>query len=79
MGRIGVWLAASALAVAALAVGAALRFGALAAPAPKELWVIAGAAHDDFNAYAPAEYERRVIGFLEARLSTRGNPALAPN
>ena len=49
------------------------------ANAPKELWVIAGAAHVDFGAFAPSEYERRVIGFLEARLSTRGNPALAPN
>ena len=35
---------------------------------PKELWVIAGASHVDFQRYAPAEYEQRVAGFLKARL-----------
>jgi fermentation-respiration switch protein FrsA (DUF1100 family) len=34
------------------------------APAPKELWVVAGAGHVDLHAFAPAEYERRVGGFL---------------
>src|SRR5262249_5416064 len=35
---------------------------------PKEIWVIAGARHVDFQRYAPAEYEQRVVGFLKARL-----------
>jgi fermentation-respiration switch protein FrsA (DUF1100 family) len=39
-----------------------------AAPQPKELWVIPGAAHQDFHRLAPEEYERRVLGFLERAL-----------
>lgn len=39
-----------------------------AAPEPKELWVIPGAAHQDFHRLAPGEYERRVLGFLERTL-----------
>lgn len=35
---------------------------------PKELWVIAGAGHVDFERFAPYEYERRVVGFLTAHL-----------
>jgi pimeloyl-ACP methyl ester carboxylesterase len=38
------------------------------ANAPKELWVIPGARHQDFHGYAKAEYERRVLDFLKARL-----------
>ncbi len=38
---------------------------------PKELWIIPGAAHADFHRFAPAEYERRVLGFLTARLSNQ--------
>jgi pimeloyl-ACP methyl ester carboxylesterase len=38
------------------------------ASAPKELWVIAGAGHVDFERYAPEEYVRRVVAFLTARL-----------
>jgi hypothetical protein len=36
---------------------------------PKELWVIVGAHHVDFQKYSPAEYEQRVTGFPKARLS----------
>jgi len=39
-----------------------------AAPEPKELWVVPGAAHQDFHRLAPGEYERRVLGFLERAL-----------
>lgn len=35
-----------------------------AAPAPKRLWVVAGAAHVDLHAFAPAEYEHRIGAFL---------------
>jgi esterase/lipase len=31
---------------------------------PKELWEVPGASHEDLHDYAPAEYERRVGGFL---------------
>jgi uncharacterized protein len=39
-----------------------------AAPAPKALWVVDGAAHEDLLAFDRAEYRRRVLGFLGARL-----------
>jgi len=32
---------------------------------PKELWIIPGAHHQEFQHYACADYERRVIGFLK--------------
>lgn len=32
---------------------------------PKEMWVVEGAGHVDFHRAAPAEYEQRVLGFLE--------------
>jgi alpha-beta hydrolase superfamily lysophospholipase len=35
-----------------------------AASAPKSLWVVAGAAHQDLHAYRPGEYERRIGAFL---------------
>jgi fermentation-respiration switch protein FrsA (DUF1100 family) len=35
-----------------------------AAPEPKSFWVVAGAAHQDFHAFARVEYERRVLDFL---------------
>jgi fermentation-respiration switch protein FrsA (DUF1100 family) len=38
------------------------------ARAPKELWIIPGAHHQDFYRFAGAEYERRVLDFLKARL-----------
>jgi len=40
-----------------------------AAPDPKELWIISGARHQDFHRLGPAEYEARVLEFLEAHLS----------
>lgn len=39
-----------------------------AAPRPKQLWLVEGAAHVDFHAHARAEYERRVAAFLEQYL-----------
>jgi fermentation-respiration switch protein FrsA (DUF1100 family) len=39
-----------------------------AAHAPKELWLIEGAAHVDLRAYAPAPYEERVGTFLATYL-----------
>jgi alpha-beta hydrolase superfamily lysophospholipase len=45
-----------------------------AAPAPKELWVVKGAAHEDFLTAAPVEYPRRVLRFLTRAL---GAPSVA--
>ena len=39
-----------------------------AANAPKQLWVVPGAAHVDLYAYAPAEYAAHVFGFLQHHL-----------
>lgn len=39
-----------------------------AAREPKELWVVAGAAHTDLHAVARAEYERRVLDFFAKNL-----------
>jgi fermentation-respiration switch protein FrsA (DUF1100 family) len=35
-----------------------------AAPEPKSLWVVPGAAHQNFHRVAPAEYEERVLDFF---------------
>src|SRR5262245_43434278 len=40
----------------------------VAAAAPKELWVVAGAHHEDFLAKDPDGYRERVIGFLRRHL-----------
>jgi fermentation-respiration switch protein FrsA (DUF1100 family) len=40
-----------------------------AAPAPKALWVVPGAAHVDFHRASPVEYERRVLAFLAPALA----------
>jgi fermentation-respiration switch protein FrsA (DUF1100 family) len=47
-----------------------------AAPEPKSLWIVDGAEHVDLHAYAPAEYERRIGGFLALHLTgeTLANP-----
>lgn len=39
-----------------------------AAVQPKELWLVEGAAHVDLHRAAPAEYERRVLRFLDDAL-----------
>ncbi|MGH8758218.1 MAG: alpha/beta hydrolase [Burkholderiales bacterium] len=36
-----------------------------AAAGPKEMWVIPGAVHENFAAYAPQEYQARVLAFLD--------------
>lgn len=36
--------------------------------APKELWRVEGAAHVDLHAFAPEEYERRILQFLAKHL-----------
>ncbi len=36
-----------------------------AAPEPKKLWFVPGADHVDLYGYAPQEYRRRLLGFLE--------------
>ena len=43
-----------------------------AAPSPKELWRVEGAAHVDLHAFAPAPYQQRVLAFLAVHL--RGAP-----
>jgi fermentation-respiration switch protein FrsA (DUF1100 family) len=40
-----------------------------AAPQPKTLWIVDGAAHVDLHAFAPEEYERRVGAFLARHLA----------
>src|SRR5215204_4488473 len=35
---------------------------------PKEMWVVAGAAHIDLHAHVEEEYERRVLAFFERNL-----------
>ena len=40
-----------------------------AAAAPKDLWIVDGAAHVNLHAFAPAEYERRIGGFLARYLN----------
>jgi alpha-beta hydrolase superfamily lysophospholipase len=46
------------------------------APEPKRLWLIPGAAHEDLERFAGAEYRRRVIGFLDefAKKTQSKNP-----
>jgi uncharacterized protein len=39
-----------------------------AAPQPKELWFVPGAAHENYYDYSPAEYERIVLGFIKQAL-----------
>ena len=39
-----------------------------AAHEPKELWIVPGATHQSFHRFAPAEYERRVLTFLDRYL-----------
>jgi fermentation-respiration switch protein FrsA (DUF1100 family) len=39
-----------------------------AAPEPKTLWVVPGAAHVDFHRVDPARYERRILDFLARTL-----------
>lgn len=39
-----------------------------AAPAPKELWAIGGAAHIDFYQFAKPQYDQRVLEFLDRTL-----------
>jgi hypothetical protein len=43
------------------------------ARAPKDLWIVEGAGHGEYVAIAPAEYERRVIAFLERAFSPRAH------
>jgi fermentation-respiration switch protein FrsA (DUF1100 family) len=42
-----------------------------AARAPKELWIVPGAAHVDLCDHAGAEYERRILGFFGRYLRRR--------
>lgn len=44
-----------------------------AAAAPKELWVVQGAAHVDLHAFAPPEYERRIGAFMARNLGDAGD------
>jgi fermentation-respiration switch protein FrsA (DUF1100 family) len=45
------------------------RLYAAARAGDKSLWIVPGAAHVDLHAFAPREYERRVGGFLQDRLT----------
>ena len=44
-----------------------------AAPEPKSLWVVPGAAHVSFHDFSPDAYERRVLEFLERTLGSASN------
>lgn len=46
-----------------------------AAEAPKDLWLVNGAAHVDLLRIDPTEYRKRIIGFLDRHL--RPNPEIA--
>ena len=39
-----------------------------AAKEPKELWIVPAAAHEDFHAHSPDEYERRLLAFFARHL-----------
>jgi len=43
-----------------------------AAPEPKEIWVVNGAAHVDFHRYAKEAYEEKVLRFLDKHMSRSG-------
>lgn len=43
-----------------------------AASEPKQLWIVPGAAHVDLQARAGAEYQRRVLAFLDTTLRSGG-------
>ena len=38
------------------------------APAPKYIWLVQGAGHEDLEQYAPDLYRAHVLGFLSERL-----------
>jgi alpha-beta hydrolase superfamily lysophospholipase len=44
-----------------------------AAAEPKEMWVVAGARHEDLLAYDPAGYTEHVVGFFDRRLRPPGS------
>ena len=44
------------------------RLYAAAMSADKSLWIVPGAAHVDLHAFATADYERRIGGFMQDRL-----------
>lgn len=44
------------------------------APEPKKLWVIERARHQDFHRYAPKQYERRVLAFLDRYMRSARAP-----
>lgn len=45
---------------------------------PKELWIVAGAAHVDLHAYNPAAYEARIAAFLCKHLHGAVHPVAPP-
>jgi alpha-beta hydrolase superfamily lysophospholipase len=47
-----------------------------AAGAPKELWMVPGATHDDLLRHDPEGYARRVIAFLDRYLATSPAPSI---
>jgi fermentation-respiration switch protein FrsA (DUF1100 family) len=38
------------------------------APPPKALWIVSGAAHQNFYRYAPKEYQRRILRFFQKHM-----------
>lgn len=49
-----------------------------AAREPKRLWIVDGAAHEDFLAFDPAGYRNYVLGFLAEHLRPVGSSILGP-
>ncbi|MFC1509121.1 alpha/beta hydrolase, partial [Candidatus Omnitrophota bacterium] len=37
---------------------------------PKELWVIEGAGHENFHAFSPKEYEKKILNFFSEHLTS---------
>ena len=40
---------------------------------PKELWVIEGAGHENFHAFSPKKYEKKILDFFSKHLTPRDN------
>jgi uncharacterized protein len=47
-----------------------------AAPEPKEFWAVPGAPHANYQRFAPAEYEKRLLAFLDRYLRRSSSDGL---
>lgn len=49
-----------------------------AAPEPRHIWIVPGAGHQDFQTFAPDEYRRRVLPFLQNHLRPDPSKSVRP-